>query len=152
VDADLRSLERAAAGGDVDAEARLLQARLRRGDLDPTRLRLAAHLGHPAAVKALGPEAPPPPGDDWVRALEDWGEEVCLRAALAVVRQLVSERLQEVRDNLTTAMTPALPTQIVRSWLLQTIATRRLATVPAVFGQLIAQLLDISCLFSHRRI
>lgn len=48
---------------------------------------------------------------------------------------------------LAAAMTTALAAQIARSRLLQTITARRLATVAAVLGQLIAQRLDDSSLF-----
>jgi len=47
---------------------------------------------------------------------------------------------------LTAAPTTSLPPQIACSWLLQAVATRRLTTVPAVLGQLIAQLLNLSSL------
>ena len=50
---------------------------------------------------------------------------------------------------LTTATPSALPAQIACSRLLQAIATRRLATVPAVLGQLIAQLLNLSRLLGN---
>jgi len=39
--------------------------------------------------------------------------------------------------------------QVPRPGLLQPIAARRLATVAAVLGQLIQQLLDLGCLCSH---
>lgn len=58
-DEDLRALERAASGGDVDAEARLLQERVRAGELTEERLRLAAWLGREAACSASG-ESPVP--------------------------------------------------------------------------------------------
>jgi hypothetical protein len=47
---------------------------------------------------------------------------------------------------LTAATTTSLPPQIACSRLFQTVATRRLTTVPAVLGQLIAQLLNLSSL------
>lgn len=49
-DQALRRVERSFHGtGSTEDEAAHLQARLRAGDLDRTRLRLAARLGHPAA-------------------------------------------------------------------------------------------------------
>ena len=48
-DEQQRELERQAASGDVEAEARLLLERVRSGDLAEDRLRLAAYLGHPGA-------------------------------------------------------------------------------------------------------
>lgn len=39
--------------GSSDDEAAYLQSRVRAGDLDPTRLRLAARLGHPAAQRLV---------------------------------------------------------------------------------------------------
>lgn len=54
-----RNLERAAAQGDVDAEAKLLLERVRAGDLFEERLKLAAYLGHEAAVVALDSPGPP---------------------------------------------------------------------------------------------
>ena len=48
---------------------------------------------------------------------------------------------------LTAATTTSLPPQIAPARLLQAIATRRLATVPAVLGQLIPQPLELNRLF-----
>jgi hypothetical protein len=52
-DAAQRELERAAASGDEQDRARLLQARVRSGDLTPLRLRVAAFAGDPAALLAF---------------------------------------------------------------------------------------------------
>lgn len=57
----LRSLERAAAGGDLDAITALLSQRVRAGDLEHTRLELAAFLGDPLARRILGDRTPDPP-------------------------------------------------------------------------------------------
>ena len=40
--------------GDLDDEVRWLRERVRAGALSDARVRLAAHLGHPAAVRVLG--------------------------------------------------------------------------------------------------
>lgn len=52
-DARLRSLERAAAAGDVEAQARQLAERVRAGKLTRERLELAAYCGEVAAETAL---------------------------------------------------------------------------------------------------
>lgn len=103
-DQDLRALERRArATGHVDDAAAHLRARVRRGDLSPERLNLAAYAGDPAARAALGREAywlavravdhgdVSGEGDvldleRWVRGLGRWGREVQQRAALAAAR------------------------------------------------------------------
>ena len=59
-DERVRRAERALGAGAAEAEERLLRERLRAGQLDPLRLRLAAFLGHGAA-RALDPAAPRPP-------------------------------------------------------------------------------------------
>lgn len=57
-DRDLRALERAAASGDAEAEARLLVGRLRAGELPEGWLEAAARLGHEPARRALGRRVP----------------------------------------------------------------------------------------------
>jgi hypothetical protein len=83
-----RTLERQAAAGDPDAEAALLVHRQRTGDLPPGRLELAAHLGHPAALRALGRTARRESQDNlaWIVALEPWGAPVVVRALVAAAR------------------------------------------------------------------
>lgn len=54
MDERLRDLERAAATGSVEAEAKLLDGRAKAGELDADLLRLAADLGDPVAQAALG--------------------------------------------------------------------------------------------------
>jgi hypothetical protein len=79
-DRNLRELERAAAAGDVEAEARALVARVRAGDLLAERLELAAFAGHEAAVLAGGLESWAHPSVDprqrpltaWVSDLGAW--------------------------------------------------------------------------------
>lgn len=84
-DERLRRLERAAAD-DPEARVQWLKARVRLGDLTPLRLWLAAHLGEPAAVGALGHDDPPASFRDWVLILTGGGKETCVRAALAAAR------------------------------------------------------------------
>lgn len=74
-DERLRHLRRAAAD-DPAARAALLTARLRAGDLPEDRLRLAAHLGDPAALEVLG--AAPPASSSigrWVHGLAPWSAD-----------------------------------------------------------------------------
>jgi hypothetical protein len=75
--------------GATEDEARWLQARLRAGELDVTRVELAAYLDDPAARAVI---APPPrawPNDPearlraWGKGLSDHGVEACARAAVA---------------------------------------------------------------------
>lgn len=70
---------------DAESAARLLWERVRRGALDPDRLRLAAYIGDRVARLALGAQAPETPGEltKLVRGLEPWGKEALVRAALA---------------------------------------------------------------------
>jgi hypothetical protein len=98
VDDRLRRLTREVATGDAGARARLLAERLRAGDLGEDRLRLAAHLGDPAAAAALGRELLLPPTitiTRWVRGLAEpsrggawpvWAREAYVRAAAAAGR------------------------------------------------------------------
>lgn len=94
-----RRLERAAAAGDLEASAALLIERVRAGDLAPDRLELAAHLGDPAAVQALGRDPLRPPTITiarWVRGIHParerqapWAREAFARAASAAARTTV---------------------------------------------------------------
>jgi|GEM_PF-6730056 len=61
MDERLRRLERAAATGDEDAQVALLAAQVRSGTFPRWRAGLAAYLGHPRALAALGEAAPVPP-------------------------------------------------------------------------------------------
>lgn len=96
-DARLRQLERDAATGDLTARARLLNERLRVGDLAADRLQLAAYLGDAAAEEALGKRPLVPPTitvGRWVRGLAraadgrypTWAAEAYARAAAAAAR------------------------------------------------------------------
>ena len=66
-DKQLRELERRwkETGASLD-ETALLQERLRVGDLDDSRVELAAYLGHPAALLLLGREQDERPVEDWL--------------------------------------------------------------------------------------
>jgi hypothetical protein len=79
-DQDLRRAERDAAQGDVEARARLLAARLRQGEADADRLRLAALLGDEAAAAAVETEG------DLYEALLACGKQAAVRLALASAR------------------------------------------------------------------
>ena len=73
-DASVRELERRwLTSGDLAHGVALLRERLRLGLLDPTRLELAAWLGHPVAKALLGAEAPVgrhAGRNEWLRALD----------------------------------------------------------------------------------
>ncbi len=90
-DERLRRLERAAARGDLDGQARLLYERLRLGALCPERLAAAAFVGDPAARRALGEvEGGPPPSlrEGW-RRLRELSLDAWLRAGLAALVEVV---------------------------------------------------------------
>ena len=78
------------ATGAADDEAVWLLTRVRKGDLAPLRLRLAAHLGHAGARLALGVIEPAEQRDDveslrrWAAGLLTYGRPVCARAGLAL--------------------------------------------------------------------
>ncbi|RMG09324.1 MAG: hypothetical protein D6731_19965 [Planctomycetota bacterium] len=83
-DARERSWERCAAAGDELAAVRWAVERLRRGALDPRRLRLAARLGDPLARRLVGGGAPPPPDlEALLRSLGRWDGTPWGRAAVA---------------------------------------------------------------------
>lgn len=92
----LRELERAwRTSGALDDEVAWLRERQRAGDLDAPRVRLAAWLGHPAAVQ-LAPDAgfgPPRAGASgaalfW-RGVTAHGEEAAVRALVAEGRRAI---------------------------------------------------------------
>ncbi len=100
-DREKRELQRQAAQGDTDAEARLLLARMRSGEISPAQVRAAAYLGDASARAALGEGAPEITIGaitwGWVQGLAEWGgDEALFRAALAA-----SALVREVweRDN-----------------------------------------------------
>lgn len=88
-----RDLERrAVATGAADDEAAWLLTRVRRGDLAPLRLGLAAHLGHAGARLAVGVIEPAAQRNDveslrrWAAGLLAFGRPVCARAGVALAR------------------------------------------------------------------
>jgi len=86
-DAALRELEQAwRRSGSVEDEAQLLAARVRSGDLEEERLRLAAHAGYPAAVRALGESCHERPLAEWLDGFAAFGEEALSRASIAIAR------------------------------------------------------------------
>ncbi len=87
-----RDLERRARQGDSTAEAAALVRRLRAGDLDEERLRLAALVGDPAARLALGRDAPavPPTPAALARALRAFGAEALVRATVVAARAMAA--------------------------------------------------------------
>jgi len=89
-DRDLRSLERRfRETGDPQDEARLLQGRVRIGELSAARLELAAYLGSPGArIATRGRyKAPAVDPEPWVRGLRARGKEVLIRVAVAAARR-----------------------------------------------------------------
>lgn len=86
-----RGLERAATGGDEEARARALWERVRRGELDVDRVRLAAFLADPASRLALGGQAPELPSGlgTCVRQLEAWGPQATFRAAITAATRVL---------------------------------------------------------------
>lgn len=88
MDERLRGLERRAQEGDLDAAAALLVERIRLGAVTRGRVALAAHLGAPAATRALGVEAAPPTDDlfDWFARLGAFGAPAIVRALVAAAR------------------------------------------------------------------
>lgn len=85
-----RDLERRARQGDSTAEAAALVRRLRAGELDEDRLRVAALVGDPAARLALGRGAPaiPAHAHGLARALQAFGSDVVIRATISAVRAM----------------------------------------------------------------
>jgi hypothetical protein len=86
LDEHLQRLKRADPG-DRAARARVLQQRLRQGELDPARVALLAYLGDGAA-RQVAPDAPQPPEtlEAWAEGLRTWGTEALLRALAAAMR------------------------------------------------------------------
>jgi len=84
-DARLRRLDRAARGGGAAARARHVRALRRAGDLAAARRLLVDHLAPPGRPGAPGP---PRGFDEWLTALEAWGPEATIRAAVAAARRV----------------------------------------------------------------
>jgi hypothetical protein len=72
-------------------EASHLLKRVRQGNLSWDNLDLAAMLGYRPAIEALGEDAPPIEEDlkRWVRALDEFGHEVCARITCALAWHLL---------------------------------------------------------------
>ncbi len=86
-DVDLRELERRfRASGLLEDEAAWLRARVQAGDLEQSRLELAAYCGHEVARLVSTPSAPPVDLEDWVRGLGRWGAAPCQLACLQSAR------------------------------------------------------------------
>lgn len=111
-DARLRELERSAAQGDLEAHGRLLNERVRAGQIDTERVEFLAHCFWPPAWKALGWEPHGHSGapsesfrarlfkregqkqlyqvytrfDRWAPGLKRWGSTVALRVGAAAAR------------------------------------------------------------------
>lgn len=86
-DAALRELEQAwQRSGSVEDEAHLLAARVRSGELAEEQLRLAAHAGHAAAVRALGVPRHERPLPEWLDGFAAFGHEALVRASIAIAR------------------------------------------------------------------
>jgi hypothetical protein len=95
LDNDLRRLERRSAEtASPQDEALLLRARVRSGQLDPSRLELAAQTGHVAANLAVGRERPATKTwrdlRGWAERLSSFGWETNARAGLADAEQWMS--------------------------------------------------------------
>lgn len=89
-DERLRRRERALAlSGAEEAQAEALAEGLRAGRIAPARLALLARLGWAPAVRILGAVDASP--DGLTRALRAAGLDVCLRAALALLRRLLPQ-------------------------------------------------------------
>lgn len=95
MDERLRQHQRLGDAGDLEAQAKALQARLRRGEHE--QVRLLAYLELPAAREVLGHSAPPAPAElaAWVHGLSQWGKEPCVRAARAAVELVRAECLRK---------------------------------------------------------
>lgn len=138
-DARLRSLERSAASGDLDSQARSLLERVRAGTLTRERLELAAYCGDAAArcaldggppsyghARGLGPGGCLPAGCCWacgwinlqygMEGLGRWGEMALVRASLAAAE--VAHRVPSSRWQDDPALDPALHAIVAaRRWL-----------------------------------
>lgn len=130
-DQETRELERRfRASGSVADEVAWLTARARAGELSPERLDLLAQLGSQGARRVLGAEAPKPIRDveAWLESILAQAPELGLRAALAVLRQLVPmwERQPErceLHGTLRCASKPCQPDPRLRAVLLPLTAT-----------------------------
>lgn len=102
----LRDLDRAVQQGDAQAAVGLLRARVRRGELDEERLRLAAHLGDGAAIACLGGAVAATSArcaGDLVLGLKPFGPAAFSRAGVTALRLL--------------SPTPSHVVQAIEAWL-----------------------------------
>ncbi len=101
MDERLRGLERRAQDGDLDAAAALVVERIRAGALPRARVALAAHLGAPAALRALGAEAAPPTTDlfEWFARLGVFGAPAVVRALVAAARVVLPAFEEQARGD-----------------------------------------------------
>lgn len=76
---------------DLMIEASALLRRVRKGDLHQRALELLGALDHPAALEALGSQAPPAEPDlkRWVKTLDGFGPQVSSRIIVACARELL---------------------------------------------------------------
>lgn len=116
-DARTRQLLRDAEHGDLEAEVRALQARLRDSDLPEERLRLAAYLGHEASRHALA--QPPEPAaaiQGWIRELDQHDDGVLAGVRCAIcAAQVLLPLWDVVRPN---DDRPALIVRAAANWAL----------------------------------
>lgn len=86
MDFTVRTLRRRATVGGPRDQARLLQARLRAGEVPRWEVELASYLGHPAARALLGVRPSRACASDpvfaWLEPLSAWGDALPTRAAL----------------------------------------------------------------------
>jgi hypothetical protein len=87
---NLRALERAATGGDLQARTRLFAERVRCGSLPRESLALAAYLGDPAAQDVTGEQPGPEAFSELTGGLWRWGSETLVRASIAAGRAWLS--------------------------------------------------------------
>jgi hypothetical protein len=113
VDEHLRELQRYAEA-DLAARSQLLRARLRRGELNPERVALAAYLGDEAATACAAAKPAPGPLLEWVTGLARWGPEALLRAGVAAARSALEAWADYAPDD--ERLSQALG--VVERWLL----------------------------------
>lgn len=115
-DERLRELERRwIETGSVEDETAYLLERVRVGDIDNSRLTLAAYLGSPVAIRVAGTSRENHPTDLelWIYSLHSWEKQVAVRVAIIcaeVVIPIVAQALPS-RAN------PQLLISVAKSWL-----------------------------------
>ncbi len=123
-DVRLRELERRfKESGSLEDEAAWLLERVRVGRLDPTKLELAAHVGHPAAARACERELEVLDSsrlEQVLRGLRPWGDECTARAACAAgwaVCSLIAEE-QGPDEGPVDYLIPRLALRAFEDWIL----------------------------------